>query len=62
MTNIDFSMYSIRFINYERVLLQGNQEACENYLRNYGYRLLDHDKDTLAYQISDQKILNKMFC
>jgi FkbM family methyltransferase len=47
LKSIDFSTTRPRFVNYERVLLQGSEEECRKMMRKSGYRLRDWGQDTL---------------
>jgi FkbM family methyltransferase len=53
LNTIDLETAKIRFINYESVLLLDNKSSCESYLRNRGYVLADHGKDTFACRKED---------
>jgi FkbM family methyltransferase len=61
LDSIDFSKLSIRFINYECVLLQEKKESCEQLLRDSGYRLIDHGQDTFAYKYPDVDLVKQWF-
>ena len=53
LQTIDFASQSIRFINYESVLLLDQKPACEARLKQQGYWLTDCGKDTLACRADD---------
>lgn len=48
LKTLDFDLLKPNFINYERVLLQEDEEACREMLLAQGYRLFDWRQDTLC--------------
>ena len=48
LKTLDFSKVKPRFINYERVLLQVDEQACRDMLEAQGYTLFDWGQDTLC--------------
>jgi hypothetical protein len=48
LKSIDFSTTRPRFVNYERVLLQGSEEECRKMMRKSGCRFHDWGQDTLC--------------
>lgn len=56
LTTIDFRTFPIRFVNYERVLLQDSLYATERLMRRYGYRLVDYEQDTFCYTKRDRHL------
>lgn len=48
LRTIDFRRVRPSFINYERVLLQDDEAACRQMLRDAGYTLTDWGQDTLC--------------
>ena len=60
LKTIDFNRWNIRFINYESVLLQNNQLACETLLRDHGYLLASYQKDTFACRPEDAPLLRSI--
>lgn len=60
LTNIDFNQLSIRFINYERVLLGEKEQMLENLMTQNGYRLLHHGLDTFCYKATDDELIKRL--
>jgi hypothetical protein len=48
LKTLDFNKLKPKFINYERVLLQEDEQACREMLEAQGYRLFDWGQDTLC--------------
>lgn len=48
LKTLDFDKVRPRFINYERVLLQDEEQACRQMLKDQGYLLIDWGQDTLS--------------
>lgn len=62
LRTIDFGRVFIRFVNYERVLLQEHKKEAENLMRESGFKLLHHDIDTFCYRGNDrQKLFRSWF-
>jgi len=52
LRSVDLSRIRPRFINYERVLLQDDEEACRKMLAKSGYLLADWGQDTFCVRIA----------
>lgn len=51
LRTLDFTRIRPRFVNYERVLLQGDEPACRALLKAAGYILRDWGQDTLCIAV-----------
>jgi FkbM family methyltransferase len=51
LETIDFSCIRPSFINYERVLLEDDEAACRQMLKDSGYALTDWGQDTLCVRL-----------
>ena len=56
LASVPFDEFDIRFINYERVLLDGKKRDCEKLLKGWGYKLADHGQDTFCYKREDRRL------
>jgi len=57
ISTINFAQTPIRFICYGHVLLGETRLACENLLRQAGFRLSDFGQDTFGFRAPDSKLL-----
>ena len=55
LRSIDFHENPIRFVNYERVLLQQNTSKVEKLMKNMGYLLFNHKQDTFCCREEDKE-------
>jgi FkbM family methyltransferase len=59
LKTLDLNELTIRFINYERVLLQDKKGEADTIMRRWGYRLVDFDLDTFCFKPEDKHQLAK---
>jgi hypothetical protein len=59
ITSIDFDSVPVRFVNYESVLLNDRQAELAQYMRRFGYTLLEHDQDTFCFKSSDRSLFSR---
>ena len=51
LRSLDLNRIRPRFVNYERVLLQDDEEACRGMMKDAGYLLVDWGQDTFCSRV-----------
>lgn len=57
LKTINFEEFPVRFVNYENVLLHENKVTTENFMKQFGYNIIDHGQDTFCNKTEDNHLL-----
>lgn len=59
LQSIDFKKCSVRFINFEHVLLHEKKVTAEKLMKKNGYNLVDYQQDTFCFKKEDAFLASK---
>jgi FkbM family methyltransferase len=59
LSTVDFAGISVRFVNYECVLLHNHKRETETLMKSNGYHVLDYGQDSFCYKDPDKHLIER---